>query len=57
MQHLGWESCIADQDLWIKAEIRPNDGHKYHAYALLHVDNICVVHHDAELRPSQVDKY
>ena len=49
MQHLGWESCIADQDLWMKAEIRPNDGHKYYAYALLYVDNIWVAHHDAEL--------
>jgi hypothetical protein len=29
MQHLGWESCIADQDLWMKAEIRPDDGQKY----------------------------
>jgi hypothetical protein len=21
MQHLGWVSCIADQDLWMKAEV------------------------------------
>jgi hypothetical protein len=28
MRHLGWESCIADQDLWMKADIRPDDGHK-----------------------------
>jgi hypothetical protein len=21
MQHLGWVSCIADQDLWLKAEV------------------------------------
>jgi hypothetical protein len=33
MQHLGWELCVADQDLWMKAEIRPNDGHKYYADA------------------------
>jgi hypothetical protein len=33
MQHLGWELCIADQDLWMKAEIRPNDGHKHYAFA------------------------
>jgi hypothetical protein len=48
-QHLGWELCIADQDLWMKAEIRPDDGHKYYGYALFYVDNICVAHHDAEL--------
>ncbi len=31
MQHLGWESCIADQDLWMK---------EYYGYALLYVDDI-----------------
>jgi hypothetical protein len=49
MWHLGWESCIADQDLWMKAEIRPDDGHKYYAYVLLYVDDIWVAHHDTEL--------
>jgi hypothetical protein len=57
MQHLGWESCIADQDLWMKAEIRPDNGHKYYAYALIYMDNICVAHHDAELCLRQVNKY
>ncbi len=57
MRHLGWESCIADQDLWMKAEIRPSDGHKYYAYALLYVDDILVVHHDATLCLRQIDKY
>jgi hypothetical protein len=33
MQHLGWELCIADQDLWMKAEIRPDDGNKFYAFA------------------------
>ena len=57
MRHLGWESCIADQDLWMKAEIRPSDGHKYYAYALLYVDDILVVHHDATVCLRQIDKY
>jgi hypothetical protein len=49
MQHLGWDSCIADEDLWMKAEIRPNNGHKHYAYALLYMDDMCVAHNDAEL--------
>jgi acyl-CoA thioesterase len=57
MWNLGWESCIADQDLWMKAEIRPDNGYKYYAYALLYVDDICIAHHDAELCLWQVDKY
>jgi hypothetical protein len=57
MWHLGWESCITDQELLMKAEIRPDDGCKYYAYALLCVDNICIAPHDAELCLQQVDKY
>jgi hypothetical protein len=57
MRHLGWESCLADQDLWMKAEIRPEDGHKYYAYALLYVDDILVVHHDATSCLKSIDKY
>ena len=26
MESLGYESCKADQDLWLKPEIRPEDG-------------------------------
>jgi hypothetical protein len=56
MWHLGWQSCIFDQDLWMKADSRPNDGHNYYAYAWLSVDDICGVHHDAELCLRQVNK-
>ena len=40
MRHLGWTPCEADQDIWMKAETRPSDGHMYYAYALLYVDDI-----------------
>ena len=30
MRHLGWSSCITDQDLWMKDKVRPDDGHKYY---------------------------
>jgi hypothetical protein len=49
MQHLGWVSCIADQDLWLKAEVWPSDRHKYYAYALLYVDAILIAHHNSLL--------
>ena len=29
MRHLGWQSCMADQDLWLRPETKPEDGHKY----------------------------
>jgi hypothetical protein len=25
MRHLGWQSCLADPDVWIKSEVRPSD--------------------------------
>ena len=28
----GYESCKADPDLWLKPEIRPEDGVKYYSY-------------------------
>ena len=40
MKSLGYESCKADPDLWLKPEIRPNDGVKYYSYLLCYVDDI-----------------
>jgi len=47
MTHLGFTPCLADPDLWMRAEVRPCDGFEYYAYVLLYVDDVLVVHHDA----------
>ena len=39
MRHLGYQPCLADPDLWFKAEVQPADGFKYYAYVLLYVDD------------------
>ena len=57
MRHLGWEPCLADQDVWFKPETRPDDGYQYMAYALLYVDDILCVHHAAESAIREIDKY
>ncbi|KAI2509582.1 Reverse transcriptase (RNA-dependent DNA polymerase) [Fragilaria crotonensis] len=57
MRHLGWQSCIADPDVWLKPEIRPSDGHKYYAYCLLYVDDILVVHHDSTKSLKEIDHF
>lgn len=57
MRHLGWVSCKADQDVWMKAEVRPSDGHRYYAYALLYVDDILVCHHDPTSALKEIDHY
>ena len=46
MRHMGFASCLADPDLWIMATEKP-DGTHYWAYALLYVDDVMVIHHDA----------
>jgi len=57
MEFLGWRPCPADQDLWLKAEIRPEDGYKYYAYALIYVDDICLIHHDAVAELKAIDRF
>ena len=46
MRNLGYKSCPADHDLWIKPAV-DNDGDKYYSYILCYVDDILVIHHDA----------
>ena len=57
MRELGYQSCRADPDLWLKAETRPTDGFKYYSYILLYVDDILVIHHDGMAALKSVDKY
>ena len=57
MRHLGWTSCLADPDVWFKEEVRPSDGFKYYAYALLYVDDALMIHHDAEGALRAMDHY
>jgi hypothetical protein len=57
MDHLGWKLCLADQDLWMKEETRPDDGVKYWAYILIYVDDILCVHQDPRMSLAQIDKY
>lgn len=57
MRHLGYKSCLADQDLWLKEAVRPEDGFKYYAYVLLYVDDIMMIHHDATAAIKEVDQY
>jgi hypothetical protein len=57
MNHLGWNPCRADRDLWMKAETRPDDGVLYWAYFLIYVDEILCVHHDHGSPLAKLDEY
>ena len=56
MRGLGYTSCLADPDLWLKAETRP-DKSTYYSYILCYVDDILVIHHDPMPILGRIDKF
>jgi hypothetical protein len=40
MTGLGYKSCLADPDVWLRPNVRESDGHEYYEYVLIYVDNI-----------------
>ncbi len=45
MHQMGYTSCKADPDLWLKVVTRPEDNVRYYAYILCYVDDIMCIHH------------
>jgi hypothetical protein len=41
--HLGYKSCLADPDVWMKREVKSN-GEAYYAYILVYVDDLLLCH-------------
>jgi hypothetical protein len=57
MRQMGYKSCKADPDLWLKAETRPDDNVRYYSYILCYVDDILCIHHDAMSVLNQINGY
>ena len=57
MKGLGYTSCLADTDLWYKAEVRPDDSFEYYSYIICYVDDILVIHHDSLFILKIIDSY
>ena len=51
IEYLGYESCKAHLDLFLKPDIRPEDGVKFYSYLLCNVDDMLCIHHDADFVP------
>jgi hypothetical protein len=45
MREMGYVSCPADPDLWLK-EQTDRKGRQYYSYILCYVDDLLVVHHN-----------
>ena len=58
MNHLGFEPCEADPDVWMRTAIKPSDGSEYWEYVLLYVDDaLCVSHRPEEVLKHEIGKY
>jgi len=57
MDNLGFKSCLADQDVWMRAATRPDDGFEYMEYVLLYVDDVLVVSHDGMAILDKIDSF
>jgi hypothetical protein len=57
MRQMGYSSCKADPDLWLKAEIRPDDNIRYYSYILCYVDDILCIHHDPMSVMNEINGY
>jgi hypothetical protein len=57
MRQMGYTSCKADPDLWLKAMTRPDDNVRYYAYILCYVDDILCIHHDLMSVMNEINGY
>ncbi len=57
MRQMGYTSCRADPDLWLKAVTRPEDNVRYYAYILCYVDDILCIHHDPMSIMKEINGY
>ena len=57
MRTMGYKSCKADPDLWLKEETRPIDSVRYYSYILCYVDDILVVHHESMSVLGKINEY
>jgi hypothetical protein len=57
MCQMGYTSCKADPDLWLKAVTRPEDNVCYYTYILCYVDDILCIHHDPMSIMNEINKY
>ena len=56
MSHLGYESCLADPDMWMRRAKR-DDGEDYYEYLLIYTDDCLAVSVNPRGQLEEVDKY
>ena len=57
MTHIGFKSCLADPDVWLRPAIKA-DGQEYYEYVLLYTDDVlCISENPEKIIRSQIGKY
>eukprot|EP00804_Cyclotella_cryptica_P028067 CCRYP_017276-RA/>CCRYP_017276-RA protein AED:0.08 eAED:0.14 QI:0/0/0/1/0.25/0.2/5/0/724 len=56
MSEMGYVSCPADPDLWLK-EQTDRKGRKYYSYILCYVDDLLVVHHNPKRIMDRINSF
>ncbi len=57
MCQMGYTSCKADPDLWLKAVTRSEDNVHYYTYILCYVDDILCIHHNPMTVMNKINGY
>ena len=57
MKHLGFQSCLADPDVWMREGEKPS-GEKYWEFVLLYTDDcLCISHKGESVLRNEIGKY
>ena len=56
LHHLGLLPCPADLYIWMNLMVRSDYRFNYYAYALIYVNDVMVIYHDAERLIRRIDK-
>ena len=58
MEHLGFRSCKADPDVWMRQEVNPSDETEYWEYVLLYVDDaLAILMNEKSILNNEIGKY
>jgi len=56
LRQLGYKSCLADPDVWMRPATKP-DGFQYYEYVLVYVDDVLVLSHQAVLTMKALEEF
>jgi hypothetical protein len=57
MCQLGYTSCKADPDLWLKAKTKPDNNVCYYDNTLCYIDDILCIHHDPMSVMNKINRF